>query len=117
LETTYKVGGGEGVSRHGEADDFLSHVWTLYFDGSKLQEGLGAGCILIDLKGKQNFLSCILEFEFTNNIFKYEALVQGLKKSTDLKVKEVKVLGDSEIIIKQVKNTIYCNSSHLRNYQ
>jgi hypothetical protein len=27
------------------------------------------------------------------------------------------VFGDSEIIIRKVRNTIHCNSSHLRNYQ
>jgi ribonuclease HI len=117
LETTDKIGGEEEVSRHGEADDFRSQVWTLYFDGSKSQEGSGAGCILIDPKGKQNFLSCRLEFECTNNTVEYEALVQGLKKSIDLNVKELKVFGDSEIIVRQVKNTIHCNSPHLRNYQ
>jgi hypothetical protein len=29
----------------------------------------------------------------------------------------LKVFGDSEIIIRQVRNTIHCNSPHLRNYQ
>jgi hypothetical protein len=29
----------------------------------------------------------------------------------------MKVFGDSEIIVRQVKNTIHCNSPHLRNYQ
>jgi hypothetical protein len=43
--------------------------------------------------------------------------VQGLKKSIDLNVKELKSFGDSKIIIRQVKNTIHCNSPHLRNYQ
>jgi ribonuclease HI len=117
LETIDKIGGEEEVSRYGEADDFRSQVWTLYFDGSKSQEGSGVGCILIDPKGKQNFLSCRLEFECTNNIVEYEALVQGLKKATDLNVKELKVFGDYEIIVRQVNNTIHCNSPHLRNYQ
>jgi hypothetical protein len=52
LETIDKIGGEEEVSRHGESNDFCSQVWTLYFDGSKSQQGLGAGCILIDPKGK-----------------------------------------------------------------
>jgi hypothetical protein len=63
------------------------------------------------------FLSCRLEFECTNNTVEYEALVQGLKKSIDLNVKELKVFRDSEIIVRQVRNTIHCNSPHLRNYQ
>jgi hypothetical protein len=43
--------------------------------------------------------------------------VQGLKKTIDLNIKELKVFGDSEIITRQVKNTMHCNSPHLRNYQ
>jgi ribonuclease HI len=32
-------------------------------------------------------------------------------------VKELKVFGDFEIIVRQVRNTIYFNSPHLKNYQ
>jgi hypothetical protein len=62
-------------------------------------------------------ISCRLEFECTNNTVEYEALVQGLKKSIDLKVKYLKVFGDSEIIVRQVRNTIHCMSPHLKSYQ
>ena len=43
--------------------------------------------------------------------------MQGLNKSIDLNIKEIKVFGDSEIIVRKIKNTIHCNSPHLRNYQ
>ena len=62
-------------------------------------------------------MSCRLEFECTNDTVEYEALVQGLKKVIDLNVKELKVFRDSEIIIRQVRNTIHYNSPHLKNYQ
>ncbi len=91
--------------------------WFLYFDGSKYQEGAGAGCILVDPLANKFFISCRLEFECTNNIVEYEALLQGLKKAIDLKVKYLHVYGDSEIVIRQVKNTIHCLSPHLRSYQ
>ena len=48
---------GEKITKHEEVNKFFSQVWTLYFDGSKSQEGSGAGCILIDPKGKQKFFS------------------------------------------------------------
>jgi hypothetical protein len=87
LEITEKIGGEEEVRRQGEVDGFLSLVFTLYFDGSKSQEGSRAGCILIDMKGKQNFLSYRIEFECTNNTVEYEALVKGINKSMDLSIK------------------------------
>jgi hypothetical protein len=52
LEITEQTGRGEESDKKEEADRFFPQVWTLYFDGSKSQEGSGAGCILIDPKGK-----------------------------------------------------------------
>ena len=80
--------------------DLNNGLWSLYFDGSKSKEGAGAGCLLIDLLGKRYFVACRLEFECTNNIAEYEALIQGLKKAIDLGAKALVVLGDSEIIVR-----------------
>jgi hypothetical protein len=62
-------------------------------------------------------ISSRLEFECTNNTVEYEALVQGLKKDIDLKVKCLRVFGDSEIIVRQVNNSIHYLSPHLKSYQ
>ena len=80
-------GGQHNINNDEGMNDCNSCFCTLYFDGSNSQEGLGAGCILIDLRGRHHFLSCRLEFECTNNTAEYEALVQGLKKAIDLNVK------------------------------
>ena len=37
-----------------------TNFWFLYFDGSKCQEGAGAGCILVDPLGNKFFISCRL---------------------------------------------------------
>ena len=65
-------------------------------------EGSGAGCVLIDPKNDKHVLSYRLEFECTNNTAEYEALVQGLRKAIEFKVENLKVYGDSEIIVKQI---------------
>jgi ribonuclease HI len=72
---------------------------------------------LIDPKGNKTFISCRLEFYCTNNTVKYEAILQGLKKTIDLDVQCLVVFGDSEIVVKQVKNNIHCLFVHLKNYQ
>ena len=41
-----------------------------------------------------------LEFECTNNVAEYEALVQGLRKAIDLGERSIKCVGDSKIIVK-----------------
>ena len=75
-------------------------VWTLFFDGSMSKEGAGAGCVLIDPKGIKTMIACRLEFECTNNVVEYEALVQGLKKAIDMGAKAIECVGDYEIIVK-----------------
>jgi len=57
------------------------NVWTLYFDGSKMQDGSTEGCVLTYPHNKKHILSCHLEFEYTNNTTEYEALILELKKS------------------------------------
>ena len=67
--------------------ELADRFWVLYFDGSKTQEGSGHGCILIDRENNKHFLSCRLEFECTNNIGEYEALIQGLKRQLNSRLK------------------------------
>jgi hypothetical protein len=55
-----------------------NQIWSLYFDGSKSKEGAGADWVLIDPAGNKTLIACRLEFECTNNMAEYEALLQGL---------------------------------------
>jgi len=89
---------------------------TLYFDGSNCLEGAGVGSILIDPEGNRNLMASQLEFACTNNTAEYEGLLQGLKKSIGMNVKNIKVFGDSQIIIDQVSKRIHYNSPHLMRY-
>ena len=66
-------------------------------------EGSGASCVLIDPKINKHFISCRLEFKCTNNTAEYEALVQGLKKAIELKVKNLKVYGDSKSLLSKFR--------------
>jgi ribonuclease HI len=70
------------------------------------------------MRGTHNFISFSLEFYCSSNTIEYEALVQVLKKSIDLKItKKIRLFGDSDIIAREIKNTIHFNSPHLTNHQ
>ena len=71
----------------------------------------------MDPKGNLVLMASCLEFGCTNNTIEYEGLLQGLLKVIDMKVKFLKVYGHSEIVVKQVRNIIHCNSHHLQRYQ
>lgn len=89
----------------------------MYFDGSRSNDGVGARCVLIKSDGEKTMLACRLELECTNNVVDYETLVQGLYKAISLDVQYLQVFGDTEIVIKQVRNIIHCISNHLKHYQ
>jgi ribonuclease HI len=40
-----------------------------------------------------------LEFETTNNVAEYEALVLGLRAAKDMGIVEIEVFGDAELIV------------------
>jgi hypothetical protein len=54
-------------------------IWKMYFDGAYLKEGVGAGVVIISPKEEEINFSYKLDFEATNNIGEYEALILVLE--------------------------------------
>ena len=93
------------------------NLWTLYFDTSRNTHGVDVGYLLEDPCDIRTYFSYHLESKCTKNDVEYEALIQGLRKEIYLKVKCIEAFGDSCLVIKQVRNSMFCTSYHLRNYQ
>jgi hypothetical protein len=79
-------------------------VWKMLFDGACSKEGSGAGIVFISPSKEVIPLSYKLEFDTTNNISEYEALLVGLKAAKNMGIGKISVFGDSELIIHQIKN-------------
>ena len=62
--------------------------WKLYFDGSYTSHGFGAGLLLVTPQGDYIPKSFKLQFQCTNNISEYEALVGGLKIAIEWSITE-----------------------------
>lgn len=73
--------------------------------------------MLTDPCNKKHILLICLDFECTNNTVEYETLILGLNKVIDLKVELLKVIGDLEVVTRQVRDTIHHVSLNLKNYQ
>ncbi len=58
-----------------------------------------------------------LEFEATNNVVEYEALLLGLDLAKALRIKLLSIKGDFDLIIMQLKNKFTCKNQRLRNYR
>ena len=58
--------------------DVSHEYWTMYFDGSVMAPGSGAGVVLISLDGSRLRYAIRLHFLASNNAAEYEALINGL---------------------------------------
>ena len=67
----------------------------LKFDGSSIENSVGAGIVIISPRGVKTIMSFKLTFECTNNQAEYKVLVIGLEILLDLEAKAVRVIGDS----------------------
>ena len=77
-------------------------LWVLKFDGSSTENFVGAGIVSISPKGIKTTQSFNLAFKCTNNQAKYEALVIGLEILLELGAQEVHIIGDSQLVLRQL---------------
>ena len=76
--------------------------WTMYFDGSVMIEGAGAGIVLISLTGERLKYVIQIYFPASNNATEYEALFHGLCIAISLEIRRLAVHRDSELVVNQV---------------
>ncbi|KAK9921977.1 hypothetical protein M0R45_030466 [Rubus argutus] len=91
--------------------------WTLFFDGSATSNGGGAGVVLTDPTGNTKALSFKLRFPCTNNIAEYEAFVIGMSTAIEMGVKRINVIGDSNLVISQMKGDFAVKEATLAPYR
>ena len=81
--------------------------WRLYFDGAANQSGFGIGILLISHQG--DHIPRLVQLTFsdhhrlTNNIVEYEACFIGLKTIPDIRVRQLEIHGDSNLVIQQTR--------------
>ena len=90
--------------------------WILKFDGSSIENLVGVGIVTISPRGVNTTLSFNLAFECTNNQAEYEALAIGLDLLLDLEAKDVRVIGDSQLVLRQLTGEYKCNGLLLAPY-
>ena len=84
-------------------------LWTMYFDGSLMKTGAGAGLLFISPLGVHMRYVIRIHFAASNNVAEYKALVNGLKIAIELGVRRLDVRGDSQLVIDQVMKTSSCH--------
>jgi ribonuclease HI len=89
----------------------------MYFNGSFTLKGIRGGIVLVSPKGDRLLYVIRLHFHLTNNMAEYEALINGLRITTELGVQRLYIHGDSELIVNQVMGESNYRNSHMAAYQ
>ena len=89
----------------------------MHSNGATSKHGKGVGILLKSPLDHVFKFAYRLEFEATNNVAEYEALLLGLELARDIKVKLLSVKGDLDLIIQQIKGKFSCKNDKLRKYQ
>ncbi|GKV01291.1 hypothetical protein SLEP1_g13856 [Rubroshorea leprosula] len=84
--------------------NFEAETWTLYVDGSSNSKGSGARAVLTGPDNFQSENALKFNFEATNNVAEYEALLLGLRLTTELKVKRLQIYSDSQLVVNQINS-------------
>ena len=90
--------------------------WILKFDGSSTENSTGARIVIISPRGVKTTLFFNLSFGCTNNQAECEALVIGLEILLGLGVKDVRVIGDSQLVLRHLTREYKCNNLLLAPY-
>jgi ribonuclease HI len=88
----------------------------MYFDGSLMKTGAGAGLLFISPLGKHVRYVIRLHFPASNNVAEYGALVNGLRIAVELGVRRLDARGDSQVVIDQVMKNSHCRDRKMEAY-
>ncbi|XP_065007630.1 uncharacterized protein LOC135674021 [Musa acuminata AAA Group] len=77
-------------------------TWTLHVDGSANAKGAGAGLVLVTPDGHSIERSFRFGFRATNNEAEYEALLAGLQLALEMRVTDIRVITDSQLVARQL---------------
>nr|GEX92787.1 reverse transcriptase domain-containing protein [Tanacetum cinerariifolium] len=84
----------------------LPDPWILFTDGSSCVDGFEAGLIIMNPKGMEFTYALRFRFNATNNEAEYEALIAGLRISSQMGIQNLQANVDSKLVANQV-NEIY----------
>jgi ribonuclease HI/transposase InsO family protein len=88
----------------------------MYFDGSLMKTGAGAGLLFVSPLEKHVRYVLRLHFLAPNNVAEYEALVNGLCIAVELGVWRLDARGDSQLVIDQVMKNSHCRDQKMEAY-
>src|SRR4051812_23989728 len=96
----------------------LSNSWTMFFDGSKRQQGAGAGVVIVSPKGTK--FRYVLQINFSNasnNEEEYEALLHDMRMAKTCGTTRLSIYGDSNLVVQQTMRDCDVVADNMAAYQ
>ncbi|RDX81291.1 rnhA, partial [Mucuna pruriens] len=90
--------------------------WTLWFNGASNALGYGIGVVLISPQEKCFPFTTRLGFNYTNNMVEYEACAMSISMALEYQVKNLKVYGDSALVVHQLRDEWETRDTKLISY-
>ena len=74
------------------------------------------GLVLVSPLGVRMRYMVRLHFPSSNNVAKYEALVNGLRIAIKLGIRRIDIRGDSQLVVNQVMKESSCHDAKMATY-
>ena len=93
-----------------------SKRWVVYVDGSSTRHAGEIGVVLQSPEGDKLKHKVRLQYQVTNNEAQYEALLKRLELAKSVEAKSILILGDSQLIMRQVNGMYEAKEERTRKY-
>ena len=88
-------------------------IWKLSIDGATNAQGSGADLILNSLEGIDIEYALRFGFQASNNKAEYEAVIACLNLAHLLKIDQLEVCSDSQLVVRQIEDTYEAKSGRM----
>ncbi|XP_070013300.1 uncharacterized protein [Nicotiana sylvestris] len=106
----------EEISFLGEYITEAYDGWRMFFDGAANFKGMGIGAVLLSEMSQHYPVSAKLRFPCTNNMAEYKACILGLNMAVNMNIQELLVIGDTDVLVHQVKGERATKNSKILPY-
>ncbi|XP_023914528.1 uncharacterized protein LOC112026078 [Quercus suber] len=97
--------------------EVIEEQWIMKFDESSTTHLGGTGIVLYHEEDEVVELSFKLEFPYSNNTAEYEAYLTRLAMTLKMRVKHLKVIGNSNLVVCQDKGSFSFKEPNLAPYR
>ncbi|GJX64238.1 reverse transcriptase domain-containing protein [Tanacetum coccineum] len=97
-------------------DSGPENAWKLFTDGASSSNGSEAGLMLVRPEGKEYTYAFRFESETTNNEAEYKALLVGLCIAAEMKIQELAIFIDSQLVANHVKGLFEARHPIIKQY-